>query len=273
MIATPTTITAMMPALRPRLLRTILLRGDGAFFDGAGPFFPFSFCVVLVLNWLLLYCVCVFRLDGCSRSWWFYRFLAIVCSRPDLPECVPGKPTKEDEEDEHAHPVWNPGEGVGHDLADMLQARGQLYLPVRQWRHGRVGQPDPQHAPPDECEQDAAGQVRCGERVCERTQPPGECAGPEQAACPPVVAIPEQRDDEQRSDHAKDIGRAKHQREPERRNRTGEGDHPSKHGRAARTRHTGEDAERIDAEDPGFAPGTPARHREMNLTAEQHISS
>lgn len=82
MIATPTTIMAMMPGPRPRLLRAILLRGDAAifchgvifcggaiFFDDIVPFFLLWLCVVLVLNWLLLYCLWFFRFDCFVRSY------------------------------------------------------------------------------------------------------------------------------------------------------------------------------------------------------------
>ena len=68
-------ITAITPSLRPRLLRTVPLRegaaffGGGAiFFDDTGPFFPLWLCVLLVLNWLLLYCLWFFDFDCFVRS-------------------------------------------------------------------------------------------------------------------------------------------------------------------------------------------------------------
>ena len=74
MIATPT-IMAMIPGPRPCLLRAILLRGDAAIFCGGAilfddtvPFFPLWLCVVLVLNWLLLYCLWFFDFDCFVRS-------------------------------------------------------------------------------------------------------------------------------------------------------------------------------------------------------------
>src|SRR5438270_8569840 len=72
----------MMPAPGPRLLRTILVRGSGAFFESAGPFFPLSLDFVFVLNWFLLHCVCFFRFDGFFHSRCFCRALTAVCSPP-----------------------------------------------------------------------------------------------------------------------------------------------------------------------------------------------
>src|SRR2546428_1547436 len=100
MIATPTTTTAMMTGPRPRLLRAILLWGGAAifcggaiFFDDTRPFFPLWLCVVLVLNWLLLYCLWFFDFDCFVRSCLFQWFPSPVCPHPPLPERGPSHPS------------------------------------------------------------------------------------------------------------------------------------------------------------------------------------
>src|SRR6266851_3414186 len=186
MIAPPTTTAAITPRRKRRLLRTTLLAGEGAFFGILLFFFPCAGRVVLVLNGLLLSLFCFFRVDCFSCCFWF---LVVVRSCPNLPDRMPGKPEDERQEDESSRPIRDPGEGVRDDLATVLQTRRQLYLPVRQWRHGRVGQPHPKHASPDEREQEPAGQAGDGECARDGAKPPGECAGPEQAARTPVIAV------------------------------------------------------------------------------------
>src|SRR5258706_13909005 len=138
-IATAATITAITPGLSPRLFRGTPLSEGVAFF-------PLSLYFVFVLNWLLLLhgleCFCFDRFVRCSC---LPLLLAAVHSPSYLPECVPGKSSHEDEKDECACPVWNPGKGIGHDPADVLQREEQAYLPVGKWRHGTVDHSDPQH--------------------------------------------------------------------------------------------------------------------------------
>src|SRR5579863_8342095 len=115
MIATPTTITTITPGLKPRLFGTAPLPEGQDFFDGTEAFFRFSLNFVFVLNWFLLLGVCFPRFDGFFHSCHSCRVYAVVCSPSHLPECVPGQPTEQDEEDERACPVRNKGEGIGHD--------------------------------------------------------------------------------------------------------------------------------------------------------------
>ena len=83
---------------------------EGAAFFGGTEAFPLPLLYfVFVLNWFLLHCLCFFRFDGFFHSRYFCRFLAAVCSNSYLPECVPSESTEEDEEDERAYPVRNPG--------------------------------------------------------------------------------------------------------------------------------------------------------------------
>ncbi len=135
--------------------------------------------------------------------------------RPDLPERIPGKPANEHEQDDCTGPVREPGEGARDHLTDVLQADCEALLPVRQWGHRAVCQSNPQHASPDEREQEPAGQVRCGQRALQGAEPPGERAWSEEAAHSPAKALPEECNGEQRGDHPEHVGDAKSERQHE----------------------------------------------------------
>src|SRR5712672_2654524 len=108
MIATPTTTTmATMPAPGRRRFRITLLRSGGAFFGGIRSLFPLSLDFVFVLNWLLLLqCLECFCFDRLMRFCCLPLLLEARCSLSleDLPECVPGKSSKESEKDERTCP-------------------------------------------------------------------------------------------------------------------------------------------------------------------------
>src|SRR5260221_14397825 len=115
--------------------------------------------------------------------------LTFIRARSYLPQRIPGKAANECEQDKRTGPVREPGEGVRDHPADVLQADCELLLPVCQWGHGAIRQPNPQHASSNECEQKPTSQVRGGQRPPQGTEPPGERARAEQTAPSPAKAL------------------------------------------------------------------------------------